>query len=156
MAYVIRKAKLEDIDAINELLYQVHELHVKIRPDLFVDGVKKYTDKEIVSIMKNPKKPIFVYTENDVVKGYCFCIIEEEKNASKVQHKSLYIDDLCVDKNVLHQSIGTHLYEYAKMYAKMMNCDYITLNVWEGNDNAYNFYKHLGLKEQKRILEEKL
>ena len=42
------------------------------------------------------------------------------------------------------------------MYAKMMNCDYITLNVWEGNDNAYNFYKHLGLKEQKRILEEKL
>lgn len=156
MAYVIRKAKIEDIDAINELLYQVHELHVKIRPDLFVDGVKKYTDKEIVSIMKNPKKPIFVYTENDVVKGYCFCIIEEEKNASKVQHKSLYIDDLCVDKNVLHQSIGTHLYEYVKMYAKMMNCDYITLNVWEGNDNAYNFYKHLGLKEQKRILEEKL
>ena len=75
MAYVIRKAKLEDIDAINELLYQVHELHVKIRPDLFVDGVKKYTDKEIVSIMKNPKKPIFVYTENDVVKGYCFCIM---------------------------------------------------------------------------------
>ena len=51
MAYVIRKAKLEDIDAINELLYQVHELHVKIRPDLFVDGVKKYTDKHRRTLM---------------------------------------------------------------------------------------------------------
>ena len=79
MAYIIRKAKLDDLDAINNLLYQVHEIHENIRPDLFIKGVKKYSDKEIVSIMKNPKKPIFVYTEDDVVKGYCFCIIEEEK-----------------------------------------------------------------------------
>ena len=129
MAYVIRKAKIEDIDAINELLYQVHELHVKIRPDLFIDGVKKYTDKEIVSIMKNPKKPIFVYTENDVVKGYCFCIIEEEKNKSKVQHRSLYIDDLCVDEGYRGKNIGHQLYDYVLNYANQIGCHNITLNV---------------------------
>jgi len=156
MPYIIRKANLDDMPAINNLLYQVHDVHATIRPDIFIKGLKKYNDKELASIIKNPKKPIFVYTEDDVIKGYCFCVIEEEKAASKVAHKSLYIDDLCVDKDFKHHSVGTHLYEYVKMYAKMISCDYITLNVWEGNDDAYEFYKHLGLKVQKTTLEEKL
>ena len=83
-------------------------------------------------------------SKENITLDYVKSVFEsEEKNKSKVQHRTLYIDDLCVDKNLLHQSIGTHLYEYAKMYAKMMNCDYITLNVWEGNDNAYNFCSQL-------------
>lgn len=37
---MIRKAKISDIHRINELLYQVQEVHHQGRPDLFIGGTK--------------------------------------------------------------------------------------------------------------------
>ena len=39
---IIRRAKIDDIEGIEKLLYQVHDVHVQIRPDLFKKGYKKY------------------------------------------------------------------------------------------------------------------
>ena len=41
----IRKAQIKDIGRIIELLSQVLELHAKLRPDIFVSGTTKYTEK---------------------------------------------------------------------------------------------------------------
>ena len=40
---MIRRAKNEDIDRLNALLYQVQQLHADGRPDIFKKGAKKYT-----------------------------------------------------------------------------------------------------------------
>ena len=151
---MIRKAKIDDIESINKLLYQVHDVHANIRPDLFVKGKKKYSNDELIGIKNNPLRPIFVYEENDIILGYVFCIFEEEHLSSMQNIKTLYIDDLCVDKEVRGKHIGSKLYEYVKKYAKANGCYNITLNVWEGNNNAYEFYKKVGLKVQKTKLEE--
>ena len=42
---------------------------------------------------------------------------------------------------------------YDKEIAKENNCVRIELNCWEQNENALNFYKKLGLKTQKRVME---
>ena len=150
---MIRKANIKDLDAINELLYEVHAIHYKLRPDIFTDGVKKYSDEEIKEIMKDNNRNIFVYEEDNKVLGYVFWIIYTNTNPSLQSIKTLYIDDFCVLENERGKGIGKKLYEYIKEFAKHNDCYNITLNVWN-NNSAYHFYQSLGLKVQKTILEE--
>ena len=59
--------------------------------------------------------------------------------------QTLFIDDLCVDEKYRGQHVGKRLYEYALAYAKELGCYDLTLNVWEGNDNARAFYEKMGM-----------
>lgn len=152
---IIRKAQEKDIIKIMDLLGQVLELHADLRPDIFVSGTTKYTKDELMVILKDNQKTIYVATdEQDVVMGYAFCVIKEQPFSNNmVQFKSLFIDDLCVDKELRGQHIGNELFEYVKKEAANMGCYEITLNVWEGNDNAKRFYEKLGMKPKETQME---
>ncbi len=147
---MIRRAVEKDIPYIDKLLFQVHKVHHDVRPDLFKDGTKKYTDEELIKIIHNDLTPVFVYEENDIVLGYAFCIHQQHINDNNLTDvKVLYIDDLCVDEKARGKHIGTKLYEYVLDYAKKNNYYEVTLNVWADNKNALKFYEHIGLKIQK-------
>ena len=101
-----------DLDGILELLKQVNLVHHNIRPDLFKIGTK-YNKNDLVSILKDDTKRIFVYKENDKVLGHAFINILEETNMNLFEpHKTIYIDDICVDENNRGKHVGKALYEY--------------------------------------------
>jgi ribosomal protein S18 acetylase RimI-like enzyme len=146
---MIRKAENRDIGRLIELLYQADEVHNGIRPDLFKGNVSKYDQDELAHILDDDSKPIFVYEEEEVL-AHAFCQISETKDHRLLQDvKTLYIDDICVDKTARGRHIGSALYEYVRDYARSIGCHNITLNVWEGNDAALLFYKSMGMKVQK-------
>ena len=155
---MIRRAQLKDIEGINRLLYQVNNVHEAIRPDIFVKDSKKYNDGELAEIIKNDSTPVYVNVdEKGNILGYCFCIYQiQEANENMKYRKVLYIDDLCVDENCRGRHIGKELYKYVTAVAIENNCSSITLNVWEGNDNARAFYDGCGLKPLKTTLEKTL
>lgn len=147
----IRRAEEKDMNGINKLLFQVLTVHHNGRPDLFKGNVKKYTDKELLEIIKDDTRPIFVgVDDNDTVLGYAFCIFQQHINDNILTDiKTLYIDDLCVDENIRGQHIGKQLYEYVLAFAKESGCYNVTLNVWSCNENAMKFYEKCGLVSQK-------
>ena len=150
---MIRKAEKKDIQGLINLLYQVDAVHNGIRPDLFKDNTSKYTEQELEELINDDNKPIFVYDDGKIL-GHAFCQINEVKNHRLLQDaKTLYIDDICVDEHSRGRHIGKALYEYVYNYAKSIGCHNITLNVWEGNDSAYNFYKQMGMQIQKTGME---
>ena len=150
---MIRKAEKKDIQGLINLLYQVDAVHNGIRPDLFKGNTSKYTEQELEELINNDNKPIFVYDDGKIL-GHAFCQINEVKNHRLLQDaKTLYIDDICVDEHSRGRHIGKALYEYVYNYAKSIGCHNITLNVWEGNDSAYNFYKQMGMQIQKTGME---
>ena len=150
---MIRKAEKKDIPGLINLLYQVDAVHNGIRPDLFKGNTAKYNEQELEEILKDDSKPIFVYDDGKIL-GHAFCQINEVKNHRLLQDaKTLYIDDICVDEQSRGRHIGKALYEYVRDYAKSIGCHNITLNVWEGNDSAYNFYKSMGMYIQKTGME---
>jgi len=150
----IRKAKKEDLAGINSLLYQVLEVHHKGRPDLFYGGVKKYTDSEILEILQDPARPVFVAVEEGAVLGYAFCIFQQEKNSHVLTDvKTLYLDDLCVDETTRGKGVGKALFAHVKNFAKEEDCYNLTLNVWACNPSAMAFYEKCGLVPQKVYLE---
>ena len=148
---VIRRAQKRDIDGLNKLLLQVLMVHHNGRPDLFKPNVKKYTDEELIAIIADDQKPIFVAVdEHDEVLGYAFCVFQQHLNNNIFTDiKTLYIDDLCVDENKRGQHIGKTLYEYVLDYAKQNNCYNVALNVWSCNESAMKFYESCGLVPQK-------
>lgn len=143
----IRKALEKDISRLKDLLSEVLELHAQIRPDIFIHGTTKYTDDEIKRIISNPLTPVFVAcNNNDYVLGYVFCVIKSQPFSTNMKDfKSLFIDDLCVDKTAQGMHIGRKLFNYALDYASKEGCYDVTLNVWEGNENAKAFYKKMGM-----------
>ena len=135
----IRKAEEKDIPRLLALLGQVLQIHAEIRPDIFIPGTTKYTVCELAELLKQEDKPIYVaVNEEDVCMGYAFCQLKEQPfSTNMVPFKSLFIDDLCVDKQARGQHIGESLFEYVKQQAKALGCYEVTLNVWAGNTSAH-------------------
>ena len=150
----IRRAKEADIPKLIDLLEQVLLVHHKVRPDLFQEKGVKYTESELAELVADDSRPIFVYEdESGTVLGHMFTVIEES-HAPKVSHKTLFIDDLCVDEAVRGQKIGEQLYRFALQYAKEIGCYNLTLNVWSANKSAVRFYERQGLTPQETRMEQ--
>lgn len=149
----IRPAQTGDIPGLISLLLQVGQVHHELRPDIFRPVTQKYDDHELSELLKDEKRPIFVAMDGDFVAGYCFCILRSYQNSTVVvDHKDLYIDDLCVDESCRGQGIATKLYRHAVDYARFQGCKFVSLNVWSGND-ALQFYEKMGMRPRSMTME---
>ncbi|MCR4892388.1 MAG: GNAT family N-acetyltransferase [Lachnospiraceae bacterium] len=147
----VRRAAERDADAIMGLLVQVNMVHHNGRPDIFKGPTTKYTKEELLEILKDDSKPVFVCVdETDKVLGHGFCIIQEvSHNNLLMDMKTLYVDDICVDEKQRGRHVGRQLYEYIREYARKIGCYNLTLNVWSCNPGAMKFYESCGLVPQK-------
>ncbi len=154
----IRRATPSDAKRINDLLFEVARIHAEGRPDIFKSAAKKYSDEELVKIIECEKTPIFVATDEfGYVLGYAFCIYQiTEDNILLRDRKTLYIDDICVDKEARRKHVGKSLYDHVLSFAKQEGFDAITLNVWSFNDGAYKFYEKCGMTPLKTVMEYKI
>ena len=151
---VIRIANERDIPGLIRLLYQVGDVHHKIRPDIFRAGAIKYTEKDLEELLKDKNKPIFVACEDETVLGYCFCCIEDCRGTTVLTDRvEIYIDDLCVEESCRGQGVAKALYSHVCAWAKDLGCAFVTLNVWCGNDGAMKFYEKMGLTPRKIFME---
>lgn len=143
----IRIAEKRDIKELQRILLQVNQVHADGRPDLFKNGGIKYTESDLEEKLGRAGELIFVAEENGALLGYSFIEIEEnEETTSVYSHKTVYIDDLCVDEVSRGKHIGSALFEYIKQYAHEIDAYRVTLRVWECNPSARAFYDALGLK----------
>ena len=124
----IRHASEKDIDRINNLLRQVLNVHHNGRPDLFKADAKKYTDEELLALIADEKRPIFVADDGaGNILGYAFCVFQQHIGDNILTDiKTLYIDDLCVDERCRGEHIGRTLYEYVLAFAKQEGCYNVT------------------------------
>lgn len=147
----IRKAIEPDIKGIVKLLLQVDMIHHNARPDIFKGPAHKYTEDELKDLLKDDKTYVFVCVDdNENILGHAFCICKQIREHNILTDiKTLYIDDICVDENMRGKNIGKSLYDFVVDYAKENDFYNITLNVWECNPGAIEFYKKMGLVPQK-------
>lgn len=149
----IRKAQIKDIPQLLDLLTQVNQVHAKGRPDLFQEHTK-YDADQLEEMLQDPQTIILVHTdENDTCVGYAFGQYQYPQPPLMQPIKTLYIDDICIDKDHRRQHIGTNLLEAMKKIAKENGCYNITLNVWNLNPGAYTFYANNGMNILKTTME---
>ena len=154
MNTIIRRANKNDINRILDLLGQVLNIHVKLRPDVFRDNTTKYRQEELIPMVEDNNNPIYVICDNNEVLGYAFCQIRIPRAAHLLKrNKTFYIDDFCIDEKARRQHLGQTLFDYLKQEARRLNCEEMTLNCWVDNKAANEFYKKMGFKARSEIME---
>ena len=142
----IELPNINDIEKINKLAVQVHELHVKWRPDIF-NSVSEVINKEQLEEMINNKE-IYVAKIDGMIVGYItFSIkVKQNQNPGFRNRKVLCIDAMCVDENCRGKGIGTSLLSFVKQVGIESNCTDIYLTVNEENEHAIRTYEKFGMR----------
>ena len=155
---LIRFAIDDDLPGIRSMLGQVLALHAEGRPDIFRSGTRKYTDEQILALIADDERPLFVAVAEDAapgeLMGYAICKIEDFRSSNNHQPiRTLYIDDFVVDEAVRGQHVGSTLFEHVKAWAREQGFHNVTLNVWECNPGARAFYEAMGMRVMKTEME---
>ena len=147
-----RKATTEDIDAINELFYELDTGSINMRPTHFQRGVRSL---EYLSGLINDEKSDFILAIIDgVIVGFSLIFVKATPDVSLlVPSKYAFIQDFVVAERYRNKGIGAMLMEQSKQWAKERNMDYLRLSVLPENEGARRFYKYHGLSEQMITME---
>lgn len=140
----IEVPRIEDLEDVNKLAKQVHELHVKWRPDLFL-SVDEVINKDDFK-KKIEEKEIYVAKINNKILGYVIFNIKEKDIQIIRYRKVLSIEAICVDKENRKRGIGKSILEFVKNIAKEKGCTDLYLTVNEENKDAIKFYEDFGFK----------
>lgn len=150
----IRKAKIDDMEQIANILRQVSKLHSEHRPDIFKEKKMFEIIKWTEDILKDDEKIVIIAESENKICGVAVCKIKIIKEHVNVKDSKIFsIDELCVDENYRKKGIGSMLIQKAKETARKNECSRLELNCWEFNKNAMDFYLKRGFKIQRRFLE---
>lgn len=151
---MIRKVKESDYEELKKFVYQVHELHYKNRPDIYIDGNPlplEYFNK----VINDDNAFNYVYEEDNKIYGLLMVTKCTNRSIPILKQRTTYfIDDIVVDKSSRGKGIGKKLYYFLKEEATKENIDAIELNVWAFNESAIKFYESLGMSVKNMKLEQ--
>lgn len=147
----IRLANFSDYQQVLKILNQVHDLHVKLRPDIY-RKTNILMNKEIFK-GKIESNCYYVAEIDGVVVGILDLIFKNIDSPAHNKRKIILIDVIGVDINYQNLGIGKKLLDKAKLLKDKYKYDSIELNVNSANLRAYSMYKKYGFKEKSIILE---
>ena len=141
----IENAKMNQIEQINKIAIQVHNLHVNWREDIFKKSNDVMSEKRLEKLIANQE--IFVAIENNNVIGFMITGIKDRTNNEiLIPKKYLVIDTLAIDENYRGQGMGSELIKYAEKLGKKLECTNLYITVNPENEIAINCYKKQGFK----------
>lgn len=120
---------LSDIDAVLKIWLQTNiEAHSFISESYWRNNYSMVKDLL-------PKSEIYVYEENEIIKGF-------------VGLKDEYIEGIFVSQEYQGTGIGKALLDYIKTFKNTL-----TLSVYQKNQRAFNFYKREGFEVQSQNID---
>lgn len=151
---MVRFARQEDLERVNELRKEVNELHVSGRPDIFKRGFGEEIKNYIYDIWNAENKDILVAESDGIICGFaCVQYVDRPENPYMKERKFYDIDEFGVDAKFRRQGVATELVEFAKADAKSKGFEKIELNMWDFNEDALAFYEAIGFKTYRRYME---
>ena len=153
---IVRKARKDDYKQVNELVKEVHRIHIENRSDIYKDcnpiDFESYEEE-----IANTNNIYLVAEINNIVLGICFAEVKRILNNKIMKDRTIIqIINICVKKENRKKGIGTQLYNEILKIAEQLKVDSVELIVWEFNNNAINFYKKLGMNLENLRFEQKI
>jgi ribosomal protein S18 acetylase RimI-like enzyme len=137
---MIREANKEDAINLAALSIQVW-LHTYasdgIRTEISNFAIGTFTEKYFKSLMENPQYRILIFIKDSHLLGYIMINLESFWQDGSTGYE---IDKLYIQEHFQRKGIGRLL--IAEIAAKYGGAFW--LSTWIHNENAINFYKHLG------------
>jgi len=148
---IIREAALDELPRIEKLKRQIHDVHVKGRPDLFAP----YKDLETFAGHSAAKNCSLLLAElEDQVVGFAMLQYVDRPASPYMQaRKFLHVEEFCVDENHQRMGVGSRLMEALRRVARENGYPRIELDVWAFNEGAKQFYEAAGMHTYRYFME---
>ena len=142
----IRTAKVEDYNAVEAIMKQVHKLHVGWRPDV-------YKQQETILPLDEFKQAIqeqafFVAEGEGKVVGILGLMYRHVETPVHVTKDIIFIDSMAVDEPYRKKGVGHAFFDFLKELKKEKGYDAIELQVNARNKVAYDMYRSYGFTEK--------
>ena len=131
---LIRDMQLQDFEKVNTVMREVHALHVKNRPDLYIDVEEPYARDKFETDIENANMITVLAEENGEIMGICMAAFREQ--TCMVKKRTVYMDVLCVREPYRGRGIGTELFLHVQEEAKTKGAERLDLMVWGFNEKA--------------------
>ncbi|MGR9049808.1 N-acetyltransferase family protein [Halobacillus faecis] len=152
----IRRAEESDYESLLPLFRQVHEFHVRVRPDLYKENATPVEREFFESQVMDNKQHMFVAILSNEIVGVVVTKEEETPENSFVKaRKVLSIHSLCVSEMHRNKGIGKKLVAHVFDFGRSLKVDRVELGVSEENTAAIEFYRSMGMTTKSRKMEMK-
>ena len=141
----VRAPKRKDVDAINGLRRQAHEMQTLGRPDIFQKPFHDAIALQVQRMLKEKNGLLRVYERDGTVCGFVYASFETEGACDYWDSRSFCrVQEICVDKSCRGQGIGTALMDEVRREAASRGCPKLELQVWAFNGGACAFWTKQG------------
>ena len=149
---LIRKATMDDIEALRVLYLELEQDGVKYQPEHFVIGYRDNTFFE--QIFNSENQDILVAEIDSKVVGFSHVMILKQKKVGCLKPQTVvYIQDLDVLTEMRSQGIGSLLMNASKEYGIAHGADFIRTQVFPQNTDGMRFYEKNGFCEMMKTIE---
>ena len=153
---IIRNLDPKDFSAVDSLMNELHALHAKGRPDIYVPAEHIYSEEQFLDMLSGENTfAICAETEGEIA-GICFFDVRKSSAKDKkgvAESTRAFISDIVVAKKFHRKGIAKELFAAAEKTAKEKGAVRIDLMVWNFNKDAIEFYKSMGMDIQRYVLE---
>lgn len=151
---LIKKAQLVDFERLQPIHKEVHDLHVKGRPDIYKITNQTLDHSYFEQLVESDEGVIYIIEKgNEIIAFTILRINETPDRTTAVKKKYLFMEDLGVKEEYRGKGLGKLLYQKAIEFARENETTSLELGVWEFNEEAIKFYKSMGMKNQARKME---
>ena len=150
-----RKATAADIEKAAEIFEQLHNLHVKARPDSFRTVPMEFFRGRLEWYVREETAELLV-NDDKVVNAFAAVKVFDVESEEKFPRRLCYVDCFAVDEGCRRQGAGKRLMEYIREFARENDCASVQLGVAGFNEAAQDFYKAMGFTPRTFIMEQKL
>ncbi len=151
---MIRQARHEEYDAINELRRQSCAVHGAGRPDRFKPGFPAGHRRRLQAMLDDPARyDVLVWEQEGRLLGYVLQEdVKEPDTAGMYGAHYAHVLELGVDGSARGCGAGRRLMEAAARCAAARGCTEMRLDVWEFNRGAIALYEKLGYATDVRAM----
>ncbi len=145
----------EDLDAVHQLITELHDDLKVLEPDIIASGAEvatSYTDY-ILEKGETNRGIIYLAKKDDQAIGLVAMRVEKDKD-EEIEY--LFISDLIVTKNERNSGTGSKLLQRAEEYAKETGIHHLKVAALTENHGARNLYSKLGFRDYAVTLYKKL
>lgn len=142
----IRNAQIEEYEAVEAVMEQVHQLHVGWRPDIYKYSGTVLPFELYEQAVKD--KTFFVAEYQEQVAGILCILYRHIEASNQVTRNIIFIDSMAVDERYRGKEIGHAFFDFLKELKQQGGYDGIELQVNAKNKSAYKMYVDYGFTDK--------
>lgn len=147
----IRRAELNDYQAVEAIMKQVQQLHIGWRPDIYQHSETVLPPAAYEQAAE--AGTFFVAEYEGRVAGILFIEYRHIENPVQVTRDVIFVNSMGVDENHRRKGIGHAFFDFLKALRDQKGCDGIELQVNAKNEAARRSYSDYGFTDKSITME---